>query len=446
MGPFLLLWLVETLAILLLVNPALCDWANLLKDNHSEEVRRLYKEPWEKEKAVHDMVGKGSVFSGGCSTTSCDNGGVCRLVKGRHVCQCRPGFTGRYCEEVQLDLSCEYDRMRLTIMKSVLTELGVNTSLLHMMSPDCKLEDTEKDELSAVLTRDNHTSCGTTVQVNDTHLTYSNELSTGGALEQQLEAQGGGLISRSSSIKIKFSCVYRYDRVVSLPYPLMASASLVTFMVEEGSFNVSMTLHPTSAFLKTYNWQPVIPMSHRLYVQLQIHGHNPQNYFRLKLEQCWATPVANHSNGIRHPIITNGIANDSTVAIINSGNSSLTRFSMQMFHFISYPEIYLHCRIWLCQSNCSMCCGKNKPSNGRHVRDLNDPYRKLVSCGPIKLSRTKVSSIQTPVSGISQLVLPGSFAAAAVLLLLCVIAISKALKKNRHLRGVTHTCTVPTAS
>lgn len=42
---------------------------------------------------------------------------------------------------------------------------------------------------------------------------------------------------------------------------------------------------------------------------------------------------------------------------------------------------------------------QSKTSNGRHLRDLSDPYRKVVSCGPIRLSRSLVSSVGKPESG-----------------------------------------------
>ncbi|XP_075432641.1 pancreatic secretory granule membrane major glycoprotein GP2-like [Ascaphus truei] len=365
------------------------------------------------------------------------------MVNRKATCRCRPGFTGRYCEDVKLDLTCD-DQMRLQILKSVFDDLGVNSSLLHMSNPNCKVQETSELHVSITLTYENHTYCGTQVQVNGSHLVYSNELTTGTSVEKEDMIPGGGLISRSSNISIRFFCVYRYDRIVSLPYPLLTSASLVTFVVQEGEFNVTMTLHQTSAFLKPYYWPPIIPLSHRLYVQLQMHG--PQTNFTLKLEECWATPAADPSHEIKHPIITNGQANDSTVAMISSGNGSLTRFSLQMFHFVSYTEVYLHCRIWLCQSNTTECLDKQEQSIERQRRDLSDdPYRKILSCGPIKLVRTTVSSVGNPDSGIRQLTIPASFAAGAVLLLLCLVAVAKALKVRRLTKG-PDACNVSTTS
>lgn len=62
-------------------------------------------------------------------------------------------------------------------------------------------------------------------QVNGTHLIYSNELRTGFASQRPEILRNS--ISRSADVRIAFYCVYHYDRVVSLPYPLLTSASYV---------------------------------------------------------------------------------------------------------------------------------------------------------------------------------------------------------------------------
>ncbi|XP_053575525.1 uromodulin-like [Bombina bombina] len=300
-------------------------------------------------------------------------------------------------KDLEMSLKCDADSMRLKVPKRVLDELGINASLLHMSNPECKMQDTMDLHVSAILTRDNHTLCGTQVTVNGSHLIYSNELTTETSLGQGQEASGR-LISRSSDVRIKFSCVYDFQSVVSLPYQLLTIASMVTFMVKEGMFNVTMTLHPTSEFLDTYEKSPIIPLSHRFYTRLQIYGHTVET-FRLKLEECWATPSANHSDKIRHPIIINGKANDSTVEILSTKDYSLACFSMQMFHFINYTDVYLHCRIWLCHINNTHCSDKDKSSNGRYTRALSDPYRKIVSYGPIKLTKIASSTIEKSDSG-----------------------------------------------
>ncbi|XP_075045547.1 pancreatic secretory granule membrane major glycoprotein GP2-like isoform X2 [Mixophyes fleayi] len=403
--------LIALLGTLTLVSPQ-----GIQRINAEDDVDVFYREPWP------NGDGAVTVSGGACPTNLCRNGGLCQMIGGKPQCLCKPGFTNHNCQDMKLDLSCDEDGMKLKVQKSILHELSINTSILHTFNPQCKVQDTSNLHVSVTLTHANHTLCGTRVKVNGTHLIYSNALTT----SSEKAGIPGTVISRSADVKIGFSCVYPYDRVVSLPFPLLTSDSLVTFLLKEGEFNVSMTLHPTAEFLEPYEHPPVLPLIHRLYIQLQIHGHSPQDFFTLKLEECWATPGADHGGKFRHLLISNGQDNDSTVDIIKSEDKSLSRFSLQMFRFVDYPEFYLHCRIWLCQPNTTQCCERPRPNAGRQRRDLVDPYRKVVSCGPIRLVRNVVSSAENPESGLSPFILPGSLAAGAILLLLCLVAVAKA--------------------
>ncbi|XP_069822537.1 pancreatic secretory granule membrane major glycoprotein GP2-like isoform X2 [Dendropsophus ebraccatus] len=420
-------WLVAALGLMVLVSSEQVDG----KDGE-DNVHVFYRDPWPLEQSTEPAA----TFRMGaaCPTNICENQGTCNMLNGQPHCLCKPGFMGNMCQDLQLQLSCDPDKMTFHVLKSALHHLNVNMSFLHLSNAACKLLDMSELYASVTLTHENHTLCGTKVQVNGSHLIYTNELSTSTAMERA--EVPSPMISRSPGIQIGFSCIYRYDQVVSLPFPLVTSAALVTFMVKEGEFNVTMTLHPTEEYLEPYAHLPVIPLNRHLYVQLQIHGHGPQNYFTLKLEECWATPWAHHGSAVRHLLITNGIANDSTVDVIDFGNQSLSRFSLQMFRFIEYQEVYLHCRIWLCQYNVTHC--NQQPSSIRHKRDLSDPYRKVVSCGPIQLAGSVRTSIVEPESGLSALVLAGSFAAGIILLLLSSVAFAKAFKKITSLRESTN--------
>nr|AAI57425.1 ZPD protein [Xenopus laevis] len=334
------------------------------------------------------------------------------------------------------DLKCDNDQMKITLLSSVLDELDINASQLHMNNPLCNMQNTSGLYLSIVLTHENHTFCGTAVQVNGSHLIYSNELTSGTSFVNQ-PVGPGSLITRSSDIRIHFSCVYKYDGVVSLPYPLLTSFSSVTFVVKEGIFNVTMTLYPTSEFKQPYEWLPVIPLSQNLNVQLQVHEHDLDNYFSLRIEDCWATPTANPEDKIRYPIISSGYPNDTTVAMIQTLDNSLTRFVMQMFHFINYSEVYLHCKVLLCHPNSTVFCNRPDPYVGRKKRDLESDYSKIVSYGPITLTATPLSGVERAESGMSDLALLGSVSAGTMFVALFFVVIAKSLKWIRKLNGPT---------
>ncbi|KAG8437264.1 hypothetical protein GDO86_008099 [Hymenochirus boettgeri] len=339
---------------------------------------------------------KSALYNVSCSET-CMNGGVCHMSQGQAKCICRLGFSGSSCEDAILDLNCNKYNMEIKLLRNVLHELKVNESLLHLANPKCKMMSFTRLHASIVLTSQNHSFCGTTVKVNGSHLIYSNELTSG--TNENVPRVPGSLITRSPAIRMQLFCAYKYDGIVSLPYSLQSTYSLVTVVVKERIFNVSMRLYPTSDFIQQNEWLPVISPSQNIFVQLQVDEPDPQNYYSLRVEDCWATPTDNHAHDVRYPIISSGYPNDTTVQMIDTFDNALVHFGVQMFQFINYSEAYLHCRVFLCPPNSSsVYCNRSEPYTVRRRRYLEGDYNKILSCGPVRLMRTTVSSVGTPES------------------------------------------------
>lgn len=122
-----------------------------------------------------------------------------------------------------------------------------------------------------------------------------------------------------------------------------------------------------------------------LQVFVEVSVTEPEDYFVLRLNECWATqsPQPNSTEGLVHSLIHNGsgfsfglllnlsflhsnqssfvffrCADDETVSFIDvddqksgrNGESHTIRYSFDMFRFITEPyELYLHCTVQLCE-------------------------------------------------------------------------------------------------
>ncbi|NXK10559.1 TECTA protein, partial [Herpetotheres cachinnans] len=358
-----------------------------------------------------------------CLPNPCQHQGDCQVAEDRPLCSCKPGFTGMFCQDVVLKLACEEEHMKMMVRKEVFELLKIPWELVHLKNQACKVSEREEEgELffAATLTGENHTACGSIIQQNGSHVSYSN------VIESEREAHRG-VISRSFQLEVHFSCVYAYKQVVRLPFALTAVDKLVQFVVREGHFNVSMRLYKTSSYLQPYHLPAAaIPVTDTLHVLLKIEGQHQLKYFLLSIEDCWATPSTDPYQDVQHKLIEKGCPHDETVTYLNAiGESATAKFSFQMFQFVGYPEVFLHCRVQLCLPDSPEPCAKQCPRHWRSKRALADDYSKIVSYGPIHLLAAPSWGVETHHSRTDQQDLgagPSPWLPGA-LILLCVLGV-----------------------
>uniref|UniRef100_A0A8D0F403 GP2 protein n=1 Tax=Strix occidentalis caurina TaxID=311401 RepID=A0A8D0F403_STROC len=357
-----------------------------------------------------------------CLPNPCQHQGDCQVMEDRPVCSCKPGFTGLFCQDVVLKLACEEEHMKMMVRKEVFELLKIPQELVHLKNQACKVSEREEEgELffAATLTGENHTACGSIIQQNSSHVLYSN------VIESEQEAHRG-VISRSFQLEVHFSCVYAYEQVVKLPFALTAVDKLVQFVVREGHFNVSMRLYKTPSYLQPYHLPTAaVPITDTLYVLLKIEGQHQLKYFLLSVEDCWATPSADPYQDVRHKLIEKGCPHDETVTYLNAiGETATAKFSFQMFQFVGYPEVFLHCRVRLCLPDSPEPCAKQCPRHWRSKRELGDDYNKIVSYGPIHLLAAPSLGAETHHSGTDRQDLAGPNPwLPGTLILLCALGV-----------------------
>ncbi|RLW01256.1 hypothetical protein DV515_00008103 [Chloebia gouldiae] len=322
-----------------------------------------------------------------CLPNPCQHQGQCQVTVDGAVCSCKPGFTGDFCQDVVLKLACEEEHMKMMVRKEVFELLKIPLELVHLKNQACKVSEKEEEG-------ENHTACGSVIQVrihsskarreadmqNSSHVSYSN------VIESEQEARGA-MISRSFQLEVHFSCIYAYEQVVRLPFSLTAVDKLVQLVVREGHFNVSMRLYKSPSYLEPYHLPSVaVPVTDTLYVLLKMEGQHQLKYFLLSVLDCWATPSTDPHQEMQHKLIEQGCPHDETVTYLNAiGESTAAKFSFQMFQFVGYPEVFLHCRVQLCVPDSPEPCAKQCPKHWRSRRALADDFNRIVSYGPILL-------------------------------------------------------------
>ncbi|NWS42023.1 TECTA protein, partial [Probosciger aterrimus] len=322
-----------------------------------------------------------------CLLNPCQHRGHCQLMEDGPVCSCRPGFTGTFCQDVVLKLTCEEGQMKMMVRKEAFDLLKIPKQLVRLRNQACKVSETEEEgELffTATLTGENHTACGPVIQQNGSHVSYSDVKESG------WDAHGAA-IPESFQLELNFSCDYAYERVVRLPAGPTTADKPAQFEVREGRFNVSMRLYKTASYLQPYHLPAeAIPVKDTLYVLLEIGQH--QLSFLLSVEGCWGTPSRDPYEVMQHKLIEEGCPYDETVTYLNSfGEGTTAKFRFQMFQIVGYTEVFMHCRVQLCLPSGPEPCAKQCPRHWRSKRTLASDYSKIVSYGPIHVLGKKTN-------------------------------------------------------
>ncbi|XP_061449717.1 uromodulin-like isoform X2 [Rhineura floridana] len=377
------------------------------------------------EAALHPRRGLGPCFPNPCS-----HQGNCTVVENTASCTCKPGFTGPHCKEMMVKLQCEEEFMSMLVRKEVFEMLRIPLASLHLNGRACQVSEQLVDGMNyfgARLTGENHTTCGSEIKVNGSHVSYANVIES--------EGEDQGVITRSILTRVHFSCVYTYKRVVSMLYPLKAVDKIVQFAVKEGDFKVTMALYESATYEHAHHASPLsLPITDILYVLLQIEGQDQVKYFFLSVEDCWGTPSSNPHDSTKHFLTMKGCPHDKTLTFLNAiGTSTVAKFSFQMFQFRNFSQVFLHCQVRLCVPENQEPCAKQCPSKQKSKRELVDEYRKIISYGPIQFVASSYLEAWNTKDQLSlwrlQLWIPGAVVSAGIAIAFILIAVAKAMKK-----------------
>ncbi|KAM9305532.1 uromodulin-like [Gastrophryne carolinensis] len=131
-----------------------------------------------------------------------------------------------------------------------------------------------------------------------------------------------------------------------------------------------MTIYEDKEYTTPYTSSPIeLSTADILYVGVYIADENnsisSNNDFKLLMINCYSTPDKNINNKVRYDILIDKCPKDSTLHIVENGQSNQGRFYLQMFTFIGdYQSVYVHCEVYLCNDDCdSDCRGTGRRSN-----------------------------------------------------------------------------------
>ncbi|KAJ8417873.1 hypothetical protein AAFF_G00227160 [Aldrovandia affinis] len=321
---------------------------------------------------------------GACDVTLCSDSDRCLLSADKRNCKCAAEYYGDLCDKVATSqVLCGKDYITIMVVEDFFKYYNVKLQSLHLGNETCGARQDTIDGVSYYIvrtTKEQYDYCGgKPLQKNITHVEYSLTLVSDPEVE--------GYILRDPTIRIEYKCIYPYFRRISLQFPIVPASSEAVMRVNELDATVMMSLYKDNTFEEAFASSPVLQLRDKVYVEIRVT--DPEDYFHIGVNECWATQTSNPSKteGSSHMLLLNGCVEDDTVQLLNVTEPlEGVRYSFDMFRFVGWPhDLYLHCTVRLCPPEEAKLCVPECKAKAKREVITGDPAEGLLTYGPIRL-------------------------------------------------------------
>ncbi|XP_029545784.1 pancreatic secretory granule membrane major glycoprotein GP2-like [Salmo trutta] len=285
---------------------------------------------------------------------------MCGTCRAGETCVSTDGVTWR-CERpdqpvlLRPELVCGRSLVQVGLNRTNLEVAGLDATTANLADPRCNAHE-EHDGMVWYQVERTEGTCGNTLETNGTDAIFSNSL-----FIYHIHN-----VSFSRPVSVPFSCAYPLESETSLDVAIKPYLSLKDVQVGKGSkVGSNMTLYHSDNFTKAYPAGGVtLPVGSVLHVGVSVEESETER-FVVVLEDCYATQSPDPKDIMRYYIIQNKCPTEfRQVRVEESGSSLRARFSALLFLYQGdYRDVFLHCRLSLCDqrsSSCTPVCSKRK--------------------------------------------------------------------------------------
>ncbi|XP_045882267.1 deleted in malignant brain tumors 1 protein isoform X7 [Meles meles] len=286
----------------------------------------------------------------------------------------RRGFQADYYSSPSEDntkLLCLPNHMQASVKRSYLQSLGYSAMDLVISTLNESSRCQPQITASQVSFTIPYSGCGTTKQVDNDTITYSNFLRA---------AAPSAVIKRKKDLHIHVSCKMLQNTWVDTMY--IANDTIDVNEVQYSNFDVNISFYASSSFLYRVTSSPYyVDLNQNLYLQAEII--NSDTSLSLFVDTCVASPYSNDFTSLTYDLIRSGCAKDSTYRSYPQPSPRIVRFQFSSFFFLRrFPSVYLHCKMVVCRADdySSRC---RRGCIARAKRDVGSHQQVDVVLGPI---------------------------------------------------------------
>ncbi|XP_028394920.1 ZP domain-containing protein-like [Dendronephthya gigantea] len=341
-------------------------------------------------------------------------------------------MSSQTCNASHFQVFCDKDYMTAVFDRGDLPKnVNIDNLYLRSRSRYCKASSNS----THVIVKTQLTGCGTVFTKDDQTLYFSNALS-----EVEQSYSGSGVITRNYLFKANMTCSYPRKRTVGSFSFAPAKERTLVVLSGKGNFSLSMDVFTSWNYRDSYTSQdyPVLKsLSDNLYIQYSVNTSNSDLVVRA--ETCRATPTNRPYDTPQYVFIDDGCDKDETIRHYSYGMSSVQRFSIQAFRFLSQHRfVYLHCDLVVCyRYDSNSTCSRSTSCPRRVRRDAadkpsDDASRKYaLSFGPLMHRKKSTDKSQKGQSGVSATLI-GSVVGFGCLSLVLIGALFFMIKRSRR--------------
>ncbi|XP_043781292.1 deleted in malignant brain tumors 1 protein isoform X8 [Cervus elaphus] len=287
------------------------------------------------------------------------------------------GFLAEYYSSLSngnTKLLCLQNHMQARVRTSYLQSLGYSARDLAIPGSDRNYQCQPQITSSQVTFTIPYSGCGTSQQVDNDTIIYSNFLKV---------TASSGIINRKKDLQIHFSCKMLRNTWVNTIY--VTNDTIEIENIQYSNFDVNITFYTSSSFLYPVTSSPYyVDLNQNLYLQAEILRSNAS--LALFVDTCVASPNPNDFTSLTYDLIRSGCVKDETYRSYYQPSSNIVRFKFSSFHFLNrFPSVYLKCKMIVCRAYdpFSRC---NRGCIVRAKRDVGSYQEKVdVVLGPIQL-------------------------------------------------------------
>ncbi|KAM8819855.1 uromodulin-like 1 [Eudromia elegans] len=241
-------------------------------------------------------------------------------------------------------VSCEIEKIILTIQKRFLQQESIAESSLYLGEPRCNVSISNGTH---VVLQAGWGDCGIEVETNMTNTVAKT------VLRNDISAQG---VIHHLKVASPIHCVFQNDLLTSSGYIAEGMYTIFEDLHGSGHFRTEMQLFiGNSPIPKNFS----VSASDDVLIEVGIQRENTK--LKVVLTDCWATPTNNSVDPLSFTFINNSCPIPNTyTTLLENGNSSKAQFKLKIFSFVNNSVVYLHCKVRICmetpESTCRMRC------------------------------------------------------------------------------------------
>merc|ERR1739838_412021 len=214
-----------------------------------------------------------------------------------------------YSQDV-VEIECGQDAITAKIQKEVVTSAGYLKEDIHLNDKGCAFNGEDGEFFVSVIPP--LTSCDTFFTVNETHVQFTNTISSMDTGDSYPLGVVVGAQKSEQVLSAFIACTYRIDlRVSTLFFP---NITIIPIRVPDtfgvGEFKVAMSLYTDATYRTPYIDPPTLNPDETLFVGVNIVNEaSPDAY--LLIERCWGTVYEDAESLPSYPLIDDDVRSQS---------------------------------------------------------------------------------------------------------------------------------------